>query len=265
MEFAILATGSRGNSLVVRTERGALLVDAGLSARETTKRLRRVGVPPDQVRGLLLSHAHADHIRGATRLARSFGWEVYGTPSTLGWLDLGEDDGVRVRSVRVDARFEVGSFEVHAYPVPHDAPEAVQFVIRSGRRTLALATDLGTVTAKVGQSVAGAGALLLEANHDRRMLWEGRYPDRLKRRIAGAQGHLSNDDAGAFLATMGDGTPRVVVLGHLSENNNRPDIAYRTVAGFLTRNVRRPETLAVVPQRTLGGWFEVPETSPPAT
>jgi phosphoribosyl 1,2-cyclic phosphodiesterase len=264
MKFAILATGSRGNSLVVRTDRGALLVDAGLSARETTKRLRRFGVPPDQVRGLLLSHSHVDHVRGATRLARSFGWAVYGTPSTLAWLDLGEADAVRLRSVPVDGRFEVASFEVHAYPVPHDAPEAVQYVIRSGRRMLALATDLGTVTAKVGQSVAGAGALLLEANHDRRMLWEGQYPDRLKQRIAGGRGHLSNDDAGAFLATMGEGTPRVVVLGHLSENNNRPDVAYRTVAGFLTRNVRRPETLVVVPQRAVGGWFDVPETSPPA-
>jgi phosphoribosyl 1,2-cyclic phosphodiesterase len=261
MEFAILATGSRGNALAVRNGDGVLLVDAGLSGKEIVRRLAHFGVRTEDVRGLLVSHGHGDHVRGARVLARRFGWLVVGTAETLARIGPDESKAAPVREIRPGDRFRIAGFAVRAYPTPHDVSGSVQYVIRSGGRSLTLATDIGEVTPAVRRAIGGVGAVLLEANHDPDMLRTGPYPVFLKRRIAGPEGHLSNTAAAALLARLGDRIPPLVVLGHMSETNNEPEVARRTVQDVLEDSGVRPERLEIVPQGVMGGWYPVPESS----
>ncbi len=261
MEFAILATGSSGNALAVRHGDGALLVDAGLSGKETVRRLAHFGMRAEDVRGILVSHRHGDHVRGARVLARRFGWSIVGTSQTLEHIGPGELKSAPVKEIRPGDRFRMAGFSVRAYATPHDVAGSVQYVIRSNGRSLTLATDIGEETPAVRRAVGGAGAVLLEANHDPEMLRTGPYPVFLKRRIAGPEGHLSNPAAADLLSRLGERIPKLVVLGHMSETNNRPEVARRTVEDILEDSGVRPERLEVVPQGVMRGWYSVPKSS----
>ncbi len=249
--LAVLASGSSGNCCYLETSAGALLVDAGLSARETLRRLKELGRDPARVEAILVTHEHIDHARGVRVLARQLGVPVRGTAGTL---DALPEEVPGARELPSGESERMGGFTVSPFSLPHDAADPVGFVLEAGGVRVGVATDLGCVTGLARERLAGCGALVLESNHDERMLMEGPYPWHLKQRIRSRRGHLSNGDAAEMLAGLWHRRLRAVVLAHLSETNNLPRLALegaRAAMGgdlFLAAaEAARPLTLDLAP------------------
>lgn len=232
MRFALLGSGSRGNATVVEAGATRILLDCGFGLREAARRLERLGLVPDDLCGIIVTHEHGDHISGAFRLAarhRLTLWMTHGTRAAAG--EGGKDAPVEL--IDSHRAFGAGDLEIHPFPVPHDAREPVQFVFGDGRHRIGVLTDTGCATPHVARMLSGCDALVLECNHDAQMLEAGRYPAPLKRRIAGRLGHLDNAAAAALLATLDTRRLRHVVAAHLSEENNTPDLARQALARAL--------------------------------
>jgi len=236
LRFASLASGSGGNCLIaeVRASAGAtrVLIDCGLKLTETERRLERLGVAPAAVTGILVTHEHGDHASGVFDFAAAHRVAVYLTHGTLAAMrqEGKVTDGVRI--VIVDGRqsVAVGDIQVHPFTVPHDSREPVQYVVSDGASRLGVLTDIGTPTAHVAACLARCDALVLECNHDLDMLWSGAYPKWLKQRIAGPFGHLDNGGAEQLLAALDRSRLRHVIAAHLSQQNNRPELARAALA-----------------------------------
>ena len=229
LAFEVLASGSKGNAILVSSARTRILVDAGLNGRETIDRLqvtRRLIRP----QALVISHEHVDHVRGLGVLSRRFDLPVYLTQGTLSGLPASAGRAAKTEVVRAGQPFTVGDLCVTAFTVPHDAAEPVAFVIEHDGLRLGICTDLGTGTDAVEQQLMGCQALILEANHDSDLLWNGPYPGFLKKRVAGRFGHLSNQQTCDLLSSLHHGALQTVVLAHLSEVNNTPEIVRREMA-----------------------------------
>lgn len=225
MRVAVLASGSRGNAVVLEHDGAVLYFDSGLSGREHARRLGQSGLDCGPPSAIFLSHEHSDHLRGVGVLARKFEAPVYTSPGTADAASnrLGRVPGL-VRMPNGDS-VELGGLRVSSFSVPHDAADPSGYVIQWSGGRLGIATDLGVAGPLVRSSLLGCSALLLEFNHDLEMLWNGRYPWPLKQRIASATGHLSNDSAAELLASVADAGLKLVVLAHLSEENNRAELA----------------------------------------
>jgi phosphoribosyl 1,2-cyclic phosphodiesterase len=224
MKICSLGSGSEGNCTYVESDHTRILIDAGFSAKEVETRLSQIGVDVQTVDGLVLTHEHADHIRGVGVLARRYDIPVFSNAGTFagGRNQLG-DLPVK-KTVETGTEFDLGSLRVRTFSVPHDTHDPVGVVVRHGLETFAIVTDLGYVTSQVRDAVRGANVLLLEANHDLNMLVSGPYPWELKQRIKGRFGHLSNDDSFHFLEEFLHCDAATVVLGHLSQTNNHPEL-----------------------------------------
>lgn len=210
------------------------MVDAGTTLNYLGIHLAELDVNIEDLDAILLTHEHSDHIRCAGALSRRFGTKVMGNPDTLDALppSFGR---ANIRAFPVAGRFEVGDVEVEAVPHSHDCRAPVGFVLRYGGKKICVATDLGQVTHPVETALKGADIIVLESNHDFKMLAHGRYPGRLKARIAGDRGHLSNTTAARTLARLATGAEQKVLLAHLSGDNNSPEIALKTVGDILAR------------------------------
>jgi phosphoribosyl 1,2-cyclic phosphodiesterase len=231
LAFEVLASGSKGNAIFVSSGRTRILVDAGLNGRDTIDRLqmtRRLIRP----QALLISHEHVDHVRGLGVLSRRFDLPAYLTQGTLSRLPASAGRPSRVEVFRAGQPFTVGDLCVTAFTVPHDATEPVGFVIEHEGLRLGICTDLGTGTDVIEQQLRGCQALILEANHDSDLLWTGPYPGFLKKRIAGRFGHLSNQQTLDLLRSLHHSALQTVVLAHLSEVNNTPEVVRRAMAGL---------------------------------
>jgi phosphoribosyl 1,2-cyclic phosphodiesterase len=230
-----LASGSRGNATLVEAGATRLLVDAGLSARSLTRRLEALGVAPRSLAAILLSHELHDHASGAEAFSQRHGVPVVCSAATLAALDRSPGHLAEWIALPEAAALEVGAFLVEAFPLPHDAARPVGFVLRAAGLRVGLATDLGHATTLVVERLRGANALLIESNHDETMLRDGPYPWQLKQRVAGRMGHLSNVEAAELLERVVDDACQAVVLAHLSEHNNTPELARRSAAQALVR------------------------------
>ena len=230
MRFAILGSGSRGNATLIESGSSRLLVDNGFSVRELESRLGVLGVEPDSIEALLLTHEHGDHSRGVAALANRFGMAVWTTPGT--WRALGAPE---VPSLRLfsghNGAVALGPLRVWPYPVPHDAREPVQFVFECDGRRLGMLTDAGAVTPHMGAILSDCDALILECNHDPGLLRAGPYPPSLQRRVGGPFGHLSNLQAAELLDQLPTAGIRHLWLAHLSEKNNSPDRVMAAIRG----------------------------------
>ena len=231
LRFASLGSGSKGNGTLVEGGGTCVLIDCGFSVRETERRLARLGRHPGDISAILVTHEHGDHLRGALPLARKHRLPVMMTPGTARGARLGAGEGLI--SIRPQQAFKVGDLQVMPVAVPHDAGEPVQFTVAFGGRKLGVLTDLGSITDTVVQHFDGCDGLLLEANHDVQMLYTGRYPPSLKQRVGGNWGHLNNGQAADLLSLIERRRIQALVLGHISQQNNRPQRVAEAVAPWV--------------------------------
>jgi len=234
MKIAVLGSGSRGNALLVASSAGTVLVDAGFGLSTLTRRAASVGLPLGGLTAVILTHEHGDHSRGAAAAAEATACPLYASFGTLRALGLEPGTGP-ARLLDPGSATTVGGFEVRAERTNHDAAEPLALRIRdtqSGAR-LGVATDVGKFTAALRRLLDSVHGLVLEANHDEHLLRAGPYPRQLQRRIAGPSGHLSNWQAGRVLAELCHDDLETVVLAHLSQQCNRPELARGAVAPAL--------------------------------
>ncbi len=229
------------------------MLDCGFSVRETTARLARFDRTPDDIDSILVTHEHSDHANGVAGFARRHGIPVWMTAGTHAAVNGGLAS-VEVNELSPHDPFALGDLQVTPFPVPHDAREPAQFVFSDGDVRLGYLTDLGSSTVHVEKMLGGCHALVLECNHDRDLLRNGTYPPSLKARIAGSHGHLSNDQAADLLGRLGFGWLRHIVAAHLSEHNNRPDLACAALARALDCT---PDWVQVADQEEGLGWRDV--------
>lgn len=235
ISICVLASGSKGNAIYVSDGRTALLVDAGLSGIEIQRRMEAAGLQIDGLTAILVSHEHSDHIRGVGVLSRRYNLPVYISPLTQ------QACGSQLGRLHQVCHFEIGrpfaieELIIHPFSTSHDATDPAGFTISRNGRKIGIATDLGIATGMVKQHLKTCDLLVLEANHDPTMLIEGPYPWPLKQRIKSRNGHLANQDSGDLLAEISHEGLCHVILAHLSETNNTPEIALRTVEKVLTK------------------------------
>lgn len=253
MEFCALASGSKGNSVYVGSEGQGVLVDAGLAGREVEKRLRAAELDPARVSAVVVTHEHRDHLSGVGVWARRFGVPVYAARAT--WEAAKASfpartlRGVEVRFFEPGETFTAAGLEFTPISTSHDAADSVGFRIADGGAVLGFATDLGFVSHVVREGLRDTAMLYVESNHDEELLIGGPYPWPLKQRIRSRHGHLSNADCAALVSDLLHGGLRTLVLGHLSETNNTPRLAYDCVREALaTRGAAEDVTLLVARQ-----------------
>lgn len=229
MKVCILNSGSSANSTLIQSGDTSILLDAGLSGRETARRLKTISVLPDQLDGLVVSHGHRDHINGIGILARRHNIPVYLNKKTSKEIVDSVGKIPEERYVDTGSSFKIGDIRIETFPVSHDSLDPMGFILSNGGVSIAYLTDLGRVTKTIINRIRNRNLIVLESNHDLEMLINGPYPEMLKRRILGPEGHLSNiASANALVDAIGPRTDRVV-LAHLSENNNHPELVFSTV------------------------------------
>lgn len=233
LELCSIASGSSGNCICVGTDDCHVLIDAGISGKRVEKGLESIGLKADEMQGILVTHEHIDHIAGIGVLARRYGLPIYATQGTIDAIaktkSVGKIDESLFHPIVPEEDFAIGDMSFHPIPISHDAAEPVAYRFTNGARTFAVITDLGTYNQEIVDSLQGLDALLLEANHDIRMLETGVYPYPLKQRILGDRGHLSNERSGQLLCELLHDHFGTVMLGHLSKENNYEELAYETV------------------------------------
>ncbi len=234
VRFTILGSGSAGNCAYLETDEIRLLIDAGLSGRQTRQRLAAIGRSPESLHAILITHEHSDHIQALPMIAGKLNIPVYCNRLTREAAETQLQTKLDCRTFTTGAAFDVGDVHVETFSVPHDAYDPVNFFIRTEAGNIGFLTDLGHATKLVVERVRESNVLLLEANHDVKMLQDDpRRPWSLKQRILSRHGHLSNDAAAAVAGEIVNGELKKIYLGHLSRDCNTPDLALGAVNGKL--------------------------------
>ncbi len=233
MELISIASGSSGNCIYVGEDKRGLLIDAGISMKRIGEGLEANSISWEQIKGICITHEHSDHVSGLAPILNKYDIPVYGTEDTLSQITgsgkIKETGKQLFQNVNPDISFSVEGMEVTPFSISHDAADPVCYTIEKSGKKIAVATDMGTFTDYTVSHLSGSHALLLEANYDINMLQVGKYPYSLKVRILGERGHLSNDASAKLIKKLLHNNLKNVVLGHLSENNNYPKLAFHTV------------------------------------
>lgn len=236
MRLCSIASGSSGNCIYVGSEATHLLVDTGISGKRVEEGLKSLDLCGRDVDGILITHEHSDHISGLGVISRKFEIPIYGTKGTLeaiASLKNGPDPSF-FHEIREDVRFTIKDMTVYPMRISHDAAQPVAYKFGFGDKRVGICTDIGVFNDYTVECLKGMDALLLEANHDVNMLQVGPYPYYLKQRILGDRGHLSNENAGRLLNRILTDRTKNIVLGHLSKENNHPELAYEAVRMEIT-------------------------------
>ena len=238
MKLYSIASGSSGNCILTGSDTTSLLIDAGISKKRIDEGLGKIGYCSGDIDGILVTHEHSDHIKGLGVMARKLGVPIYATKGTyeaiLRTSSVGKMPEGLFREVQPNCPIRIGDLTVSPFSISHDAADPIGYRVGDGKHSVAVATDMGVYDTYIVNQLQGLDALLLEANHDVRMLQVGIYPYHLKKRILGNRGHLSNESAGQLLCELLHDNMKKVLLGHLSKENNYPALAYETVCAEIT-------------------------------
>ena len=255
-----IASGSSGNCIYIGNDKSGLLVDAGVSCKNILENLKNIGVCTESIKGLLVTHEHSDHMKSIGAMSRKLNIPIYANSKTWEALD-GSIGTVKAENIRVfdtGKEFSIEDICILSFSISHDAADPVGYTFSLGMEKLGLATDLGYFSETVRDALKGSRFVMLEANHDVEMLKVGSYPYFLKRRILGEFGHLSNESSGhAACELVGLGVEQIM-LGHLSRENNFPQLAYETVRGIMEEKgimVQKDVTLDVAPRSSISKVF----------
>lgn len=248
MRFRVLGSGSRGNATLIDSGNTRLLLDNGFTLKETEQRAGLADFELASLDAILVTHEHSDHIKGVGALARRYQLPVYATKGTLRAGRIGRLGDCRTFSPHQES-FTIGDIRVQPVPVPHDAREPCQFVFSCRSKQLGVLTDLGHITPLISQRFSSLDMLMLECNHDVRMLAEGPYPPALQARVGGRFGHLNNTQAMSLLEQVDQGRLQQLVLAHLSEKNNHPQKVSECLSGHFA------DCFAILKQDQCSDWF----------
>ena len=249
--FASLGSGSRGNATLVKSDNALLLIDCGFTIKETERRLQLLGHKPEDISAIVVTHEHSDHIKGVGPLARKYRLPVYLTHGTSQFQGLGKLSSLN--HINIQRVFTIEDIELTPVAVPHDAREPCQYVFRAAGKTFGLLTDLGSITPFVTEQYLQCDALMLECNHDPRMLSMGPYPASLKLRVGGHWGHLSNQQAASLLQYIETERLQHLVISHISEKNNTETLARAAIAEVYNDD----NSLILADQEQGINWLEV--------
>jgi len=260
MKLCPLCSGSSGNATYIEAGSARLLIDAGLSCKRICELLSKIGVDPKTLSAILITHEHVDHVRGVNVLSKKYDLPVYANADT--WSALKPTlFGVAPKNVCVfesDRDFYLAGVRVLPFSVPHDAVHCVGYTVSAGGRKVGVCTDLGHVDARILSILSGCDLLLFEANHDVDMLMAGSYPYPLKKRILSGNGHMNNEDCGKALVKLSESGVKNVILGHLSRENNYPELAMVAVRSVLEdAGVADGMQIAIAAREEPTGIFEV--------
>lgn len=238
LTFFSLGSGSCGNCYYLATETDAIIIDCGIGLRRFKKYMQEYGMKLGKVKAILVTHDHADHIKAAGKISKEYNLPVYATRLVHEGMDKNWQATVKIpleerHNVELNETFQLGSFRITAFPIPHDASENVGYYIEVGDYRFTVMTDIGDTTDLVKEYIGKSTHLIFESNYDEEMLQQGRYPEILKERIASGHGHLSNKKAAHALAQNFHEALKNVWLCHLSEENNHPELARKTMETIL--------------------------------
>ncbi len=246
-EFYSLYSGSSGNSLFIQTENTKILIDAGESAKKITEALSSIDVNPSDLDAILVTHEHVDHVKGLGTLSKKYSIPVYANQKT--WEAMPEQESKITKTNKKYfnplENFEIGDLKIHPFKIPHDAANPCGFNLLHDNKKISIATDIGHMTSDVIHTLEDSSFLLLEANYDPNILKYSKYPYPLKERIAGPNGHLANIDAGKTISYLLNSGLKQVMLGHLSKENNFPELAYKTVVEELIENKYNENNISI--------------------
>ena len=236
--FCSLYSGSSGNCLLLETSKTKVLIDAGESAKKITYALSSLDIEPSQIDAILVTHEHSDHVRGLGTFSKKYDIPVYANSKT--WDSMPEQsikiNEKNIKSFVIEENFEIGDLKVHPFKIPHDAANPCGFNFTYNNKKISIATDIGHMTSNIIHKLEDSHFILLESNYDPEILKFSSYPYSLKQRIAGPNGHLPNSEAGKTISYLINSGLKEVMLGHLSKENNFPELAYKTVVEELIEN-----------------------------
>ena len=243
MKFCSLYSGSSGNSIFIASDNAKVLIDAGLAGKKIDEALKHIGEEASSIDGIFITHEHIDHIKGVGVLSRKYDIPIYANDNT--WAVMEKNIGkIKEHNIRIMDRrssITINDLEIRSFNIPHDAIAPVGYTVSSAGKNASVVTDFGVFTEEIRDNIIDSDIILLESNHDVNMLRMGPYPYKLKLRVLGENGHLSNEDCGsAIVSLLKNDKKKQIVLGHLSGTNNHPDLAYQTVVDVLSANGIRP-------------------------
>ena len=243
MKFCSLYSGSSGNSIFIASDNTRVLIDAGLAGKKIDDALKHIGEEASSIDGIFITHEHIDHIKGVGVLSRKYDIPIYANDNT--WAVMEKNIGkIKEHNIRIMDRrssITINDLEIRSFNIPHDAIAPVGYTVSYAGKNASVVTDFGVFTEEIRDNIIDSDIILLESNHDVNMLRMGPYPYKLKLRVLGENGHLSNEDCGsAIVSLLKNDKKKQIVLGHLSGTNNHPDLAYQTVVDVLSANGIRP-------------------------
>ena len=240
MKLMSIASGSSGNCVYVGTDNTAVIVDAGVSRKRINEGLATIDMNIKDVDAIIITHEHIDHTRALGVISRSYGIPMYATEKTCEVIadmrELGDFDKSLLNPIETDVDFDIGDIRICAHSIWHDAVDPVCYTMKADGKKISVATDMGGYDDYTVHNLQDSDAMLVEANHDIRMLQAGPYPYSLKQRILGQRGHLSNEASGQLINNILNNHIKAIFLGHLSNENNYPELAYETVKTELMGN-----------------------------
>lgn len=238
LNFTSLYSGSSGNCLFVETQNTKILIDAGVSLKKIEKGLESINVEPSDLNAVIVTHEHTDHIQSLGNLSKKFDLPVFATSGTFDAMPKQTEkiSETNKKNININEKFSVGDIEILPFQIPHDAADPCGFTLFSDNKKISIATDVGHMTNDILKHIDGSEFILLESNYDTNVLKYTKYPFKLKERIAGPTGHLSNKIAGQTINYLINSGLKNAMLGHLSKESNFPELAYQTVMDEIISN-----------------------------